>query len=276
MRLHEIALHFLTDTREVLDFGPPHARVSSHLSLPAHIAVGEVQASDATDIGPGRVAVGMIGPDPATHTDPQSLGALLARLRPGARAVLLSGWPIEVLPYHRLLGPLGAARCQVTDVVPVEQAPLHGGVHCALVIACVDKVLPVRSYLTDLQGEQVPAGPEDEFATTLRVLNEYVLAEFVSRPLRQRLAEVETAAELRQQLTARQTQVERLEHRLAKAQASLASVESSATYQLGNTLVQGVRHPARAVVSVPKGVAQVWRTWRASRRRQPPSQTVAS
>ncbi len=263
MRVNELLPLILGDADEIVDVSPEPADLRQLLRVPERIRYNRSAFDEAAslNLGPGTLVVGLFGPTPPAQSDPDALGPVLRTMQPGARALLLIGWPIPDLPANRLLGPLVEGNCQIVDVVPLDRAHVLGA-HCALMVECVDKLAPTRLYLIDIPRQPASdarAGtePTGELRTMLRAVNEYVLGDFVSRPLRQRLQVLEAVE------AERLGQIKELKHSLARTEARLASIEQSTTYQVGRALVDGIRHPARAVVSVPRDLTRVWRNRKA-------------
>ena len=315
MRMSELVPLYVDDADEIVDL--TEGDLWRFLEVPdriRHVQRSPQQAAEH-DAAAGTVVLAFVGPPLLASAEPDNLAPVLRRLRPGARAILLIGWPIAELPYHRLLGPLVDARCQLTAVVPLDRPSVHGA-HCALVIECVNKILPPRAYLTDIPTSADPDQPSvegvDDLRTLLRIVNEHVLGDLVARPLRKRLLELEHADAERAKAVAQRAQAEaqraaaharasaledvqverdravkriaelddvvaELEHRMSRqveefaAQATsrdaqirrlrdrLNVLQSSTTFQVGQAVVSGAKHPARAVVTVPRDLARVWR-----------------
>jgi hypothetical protein len=156
------------------------------LQPPETVPVRPYDPDDTAGFPPGTVLGAFAGPDPEAHVEPDVLAPALRRLPVGGRVVVLLGWPIEDLPFHTLLGPLGDAGCQVLQAVPLDKASRHGA-HCAVIAARVDHLAPLRTYLDDspitLDGE----GPD--LRALLRLVGEHTFSDLVARPLRRRLAE---------------------------------------------------------------------------------------
>jgi len=264
MRLQELTSLYLATATRVLDLTGEDIDVQTELRLkPDVYQRASIDEAAGSDLGPGVIVLALLGPD--RLTTPEAIAPMLRNLQPGARAVLLIGWPIDEVPGHRLLGPLSAARCQVLEAVPLDRVSVGAPVHCVVITQRVEKLAPPRAYLTDIGADQDSFGDDgaDEFASVLRAVNECVLMDFVSRPLRRRVFEQHTATELRRQLDQRDARLKQVETKLAQAHQRLAMVQASATFQVGQAMVDGLRHPARAIVTIPRDLARVWRGRRA-------------
>jgi hypothetical protein len=190
MRTRELILTYRGGAAELVAVAPAGVDLADHLGPPDDLAVrahhpGPVAALVA---GPDALVVVALGPAPDRHVDPADLAGIVDGLPVGTRIVLLCAWPVADLPYHRFLTPLVAGRCQVRAAVPVDRLP---GVGCAVVADRVDAVAPPGAYLLDAGAEPEPDADADPLGPVLRAVNEYVLTDFVTRPLRRRLAELE-------------------------------------------------------------------------------------
>lgn len=284
MLIHELLPLVGDGVREVVDVTPEPARVGRRLRAPEGVRRQVLGLDEAAELepGPDHVVVALLGPDPEVHSDPGALAPVLGRLRPGAHAVLLLAWPIAELPYHLLLEPLVNGSCQVIEAVGLQRVDGQGP-HCALVVRCVDAVTAPRAYLMDIRPERpAPVDPgRDERRVMLRVANEYVLADFVARPMRQRLIELERQVrDLDQVLASRYAdlskagrQVTQLRTQLAKARAQAAALKDSVSFQLGRVIADGARRPGRSLLTAPRDLTRVWRA-RHSRQSQQPEATA--
>ncbi|MFE9201837.1 hypothetical protein [Micromonospora sp. NPDC007230] len=201
MLIHEL-LPLFGEVDEVVDLAPEAAELSRHLRLSEGVRhvrctgqeVGRLPWPDR------RLLVALVGEE-GPRTGPDELCEALAAAPVGTPALLLLGWPVAELPAHRLLDPLVAAGCQVITAVPLDRVAGHGA-YAALVLRRVDRLAVPRPYLLDLDDE--PVRPDDDPAdlrVALRIANEWLLADLVSRPLRRRLREQETElADLRRRL----------------------------------------------------------------------------
>ncbi|WDZ87816.1 hypothetical protein [Micromonospora cathayae] len=236
MRLHEIDTHLLDGVREIVDVTHEQVRLRRHLRAPEEVAYRRADL-DAPDgpLGAGVLALALTGPNPPGHTDPSALVPLLGRLAPGARLLLLLGWPVAAIPYHRLLDPLGAARCQVVTAAPLDRVAIRG-VHAALVVERVTSVTTPRPYLSP--EDHSPRESADHTTALLRMANEYVLGDLVTRPARRRLAELDDrVAALTRELAERDEALRAAERDLAGARARLAALESPSASALGRLVL---------------------------------------
>jgi hypothetical protein len=276
MHIHEL-LPALGDVREVVhvdageaEGGTGESELTDYLRIPAGVAYRRHEPADAEklDLDEGAVIVCLLGPA-APQLDPDAVAPVLDAMPIGGTALLLVGWPVTDLPYHRLLGPLGGASCQAIEAVPLEGAVAHHGAHAALVVRRVGRLAPPRPYLTGQRSGRTADADADidseaGLRMALRMANEYVLADLVARPMRARMADLE------RDLANREGRLREAEQRLAKAKARIAVLEASATYRVGQAVVRGARNPARAVVGVPRDLARIWRD-RGNRGGAPPS-----
>lgn len=209
----------------------------------------------AETLEPGDLVVAAAGPG---RQEPDDLAPTLGALPPGGRLLLFSSWPVADLPYHRLLGPLGAACLQVTDAIPLSQS--RYGFHAALLATRVTEPMPPRGYLLGL-GATPGTGDDETLGTMLRMANEHVLGDLVARPARRRLREQDIeVAELRAELAALEIERDTIRHRLTAAEQQNERLLASASFRVGRAFVAGARHPARAVITAPRDLVQIWRT----------------
>jgi FkbM family methyltransferase len=271
-------LPLIKDVARIVDVSRGRVDLRRHLVIPSTLPYTRVDPDDLgeTTFGEDTLLLCLIGPDEAAHTPADALSPVLRALPTGAKVLMLAGWAAETFPYHLVLGPLGDGRCQVTDAVPVDQSARHG-LHVALLAERVAALLPPRAYLMDVRTDDeqpVSAGPgpaSDPLAVQLRAVNEHLLGELVARPVRRRVRELDDrVVALEAQLaaqsedtTALRTELKGRDRDLARLRQRLSTLESSPTFRLGRTLVDGARHPGRAVVTVPVNLAKIWRAHRA-------------
>ncbi|HEU5109312.1 MAG TPA: hypothetical protein VFT95_12275 [Micromonosporaceae bacterium] len=261
MHLHEL-LAVLGDVREVVEVASPEVDddLAGLLRLPDGINWRRAEPADAgkLDLEDGGLVAGVLGPD---RFDPDELAPALGALPVGGTVLLVLGWPILDLPYHRLLGPFGAASCQVVDAIPLEGAAVTAGLHAALVVRRVDRLAAPRPYIVGLgNGRDAEVEPAAELRTALRIANEHALGELVTRPLRLRMADLERDLAAREsRLAETQRSLARAQAKIVRMEARLAELRGSATFRVGQAVVKGARNPARAVVAVPRDLARIWR-----------------
>ncbi|MEU9506133.1 hypothetical protein AB0D32_07610 [Micromonospora sp. NPDC048170] len=239
MRLHEVDERLFDGVHEVVDVTHPEVTLARHLRMPAQVRYRRAGTAEPEgDLDEGVLVLALTGPNPPAHTDPDALAPLLHRLRPGARLLLLAGWAVADLPVHRLLDPLGAASCQVIAATPLDRVAIRG-VHATLLVERVDTVVTPRPHLTG-SARATDAGQSP--VPLLRMANEYVLTDLVTRPARRRLAELaDRVAELDRQLAERDARLAETERELAGCRSRLAAVESSPALRMGRLLLAGPR-----------------------------------
>lgn len=216
----------------------------------------------------------LLGPQEGTHTSPADLGRALHALPIGAKALILLGWSPESVPHHAVLGMLADGGCQLTDAEPVEASGRYG-MDAVLLAERVEKVQPRRAYLVEDPATDEASQPEvpgvDSLAVRLWLANQAVLGEMITGPLRRQVrllddraaklaedlaASKQTAVKARAELAAR-------DQELTKVKKRIKSLQSSSSFRLGQTLVDGARHPGKGVVAVPMTMAKIWRERRA-------------
>ncbi|MEU2423759.1 hypothetical protein ABZ619_22495 [Streptomyces sp. NPDC007851] len=264
MRLTDLLHPHLDDVTSVVDATTGGLRLDPYLHLPP----GVTATRHGQPVGAGELMLLCYGPDPALHGDEADCLAALERLRPGARGLIVFGHPGTELPYHRLLDALVAHRCQVLHAASLGYTHLHAGA----VFACTEELLPPHDWF----GRPLPA---DGFATALRIADEYVLADFVSRSQRARLIDLERAAEetaralanaredgLAERLAAALRDKDQLAAALRGArertgvlEARVAMLEGSTSLRVGKALVSAARSPRRGAARLPGELYGMWR-----------------
>ncbi|MFE6281995.1 hypothetical protein [Streptomyces sp. NPDC057877] len=264
MRLTDLLHPHLDGVTTVVDATAGGIGLEPYLHLPDGIALDHGER----DIGAGELVLVSYGPEPALHGSEADCLAVLDRMRPGARGLLLFGHHGPELPYHRLLDALVAHHCQVLRAAPLDYVHLHAGA----VFARTDELLPPH----DWSGRPVPG---EGLATALRIADEYVLADLVSRSLRARLLDLERDAEdaerargpahpdgLAERLAAAVREKDQLaaalhgaRERIALLQDRVAMLEGSTSLRVGRALVSAARSPRRAAPRLPRELYGLWR-----------------
>ncbi|MFD0318423.1 hypothetical protein [Streptomyces flavalbus] len=264
MRLTDLLHPHLDGVTAVVDATTGGLSLEPYLHLPADVPLHRGDR----DVGEGELVLVSYGPEAALHGSEDDLLAVLARLRPGARGLLLFGHRGPELPYHRLLDALVAHRCQVLRAAPLDYVHLHAGA----VFVRTDELLPPHDYA----GRPVPT---EGFATELRVADEYVLADLVSRTLRARVLDLERDAEdaartggpahadgLTERLAAAVREKDQLatalrgaRERVALLESRVAMLEGSTSLRVGRALVSAARSPRRAAPRLPGELYGLWR-----------------
>ncbi|MGK5529917.1 hypothetical protein [Streptomyces sp. URMC 129] len=265
MRLMNLLLPHLDGVTTVLDATGGGLDIKPYLHLPDGV---KLRPDDGeSPIGNGTLMLLSYGPEPGLHGDPEDCRRLLGRMRPGGRGLLVFGYRSAELPYHRLLDDLVRNRCQVLRATSLDYLHLHGGA----VLAHARELLPPYD---DASGSPLPDGTA---ANALRMSDEYVLADFVSRALRVRLLDLEAAREAdAQTLEAARDQQTRLAEtvrerdrlaaalsqarkRLGVLEARVEMLQGSASLRVGQALVAAARDPVRGAARLPRDLYGLWR-----------------
>ncbi|WP_128434368.1 hypothetical protein [Streptomyces cyaneus] len=270
MRLTDLLHPHLDGVTTVVDATRGGLSLEPYLHLPPGVALRE---DDEQPVAEGELALLSYGPDAELHGSEDACRAVLARMRPGARGLIVLGHRASELPYHRLLDHLVAHRCQVLRAAPLDYVHLHAGA----VIARTDELLPPHDFF----GRPVPA---DGHATALRIADEYVFADLASRSLRARVLDLERTVEeaertrgaagqdgLAERLAAAVREKDQLAAALRAARdrvevlrARVAMLEGSTSLRVGKALVTAARSPKRGAVRLPGELYGLWRGRRRS------------
>ncbi|OIJ64778.1 hypothetical protein [Streptomyces mangrovisoli] len=271
MRLTDLLHPHLDGVTTVVDATPGALRLEPYLHLPDGVRL----VRDERPVGEGHLVIMSYGPDPALHGTDDDCRAVLERLRPGGRGLVLFGHRGTELPYHRLLDHLVAQRCQVLRADVLDYVHLHAGA----VFTRTDELLPPYDWF----GHPVAS---EGFPTELRTADEYVLADFVSRSLRARVLDLERIAEeaeharaearedtLADRLAAAVREKEQLASALRGArdrvgvlEARVAMLEGSTSLRMGRALVAAARSPRKGATRLPGELYGMWRGRRAKSR----------
>ncbi|MHB9857861.1 hypothetical protein [Streptomyces sp. YIM S03343] len=291
MRLTDLLHPHLDGVTTVVDATAGGLRLEPYLHLPDGIALRREQG----DIGEGTLVLIATGPDPALHGTEDDCLAVLERMRPGGRGIVLFGHPGPELPYHRVLDHLVRHNCQVLRAAPLDYTHLHAGA----VFTRTDELLPPLDWFgrpvpTDgLQTDGLPTdglptdGLPTALRTALRTAGEYVLADLVSRALRVRVLDLECVAEeaerdraavrehgLADRLAATVREKDQLAAALRAArerngvlESRVTMLEGSTSLRVGRALVSAARSPRRGAARLPGELYDLWRVRRTRGRR---------
>ncbi|MGI5379493.1 hypothetical protein ACQEV2_35610 [Streptomyces sp. CA-251387] len=273
MRLTDLLHPHLDGVTTVVDTTRGGLRLEPYLHLPPGVALHCDDEQDERPFGEGELALLSYGPDAELHGSENAWRAVLARMQPGARALIVFGHHVADLPHHRLLDALVAHRCQVLRAAPLDYVHLHAGA----VVARTDELLPSHDFF----GRSVPS---DGHATALRIADEYVFADLASRSLRARVLDLERTVEeaerargtagqdgIADRLSAAVREKEQLAAALRAArdrvevlQARVAMLEGSTSLRVGKALVSAARSPKRGAARLPGELYGLWRGRRRS------------
>jgi hypothetical protein len=268
VRIADLIRPHLAGITRVVDLNTGSVDLAPQLHLPDGMHYERMGPNERTDerFGAGDFVIGVMGPDPGRHGDPDDVIRALERVDAGARGMLLFGHETAELPYHRLLDVFGSRRCQVLQLASVVHASMHSGA----VFERVERLQAPRDYAgVGLTDAELAAAHADELGLELRIANEYLFSAFVARRARARLVDLERAAARAAGIEARigelTQEVSRLNHALGQRErqlktttARLANVETSTSTKLGQTLVSVARNPARGVVRLPLDLRRLW------------------
>ena len=155
-------------------------------------------------LGKNTLLVISAGPDPARHLPFGVCRQVLEHVLDGGRGLVLFGYPSTQLPYHQILDTLVTRDCQVLQAATLDYEHLRCGIAFTRTGAAATGLASTGLASTgpastgevqaprDYFGRPVPGARYPEAA--LRIANEYVLADFVSRGLRARVADLERSA----------------------------------------------------------------------------------
>jgi FkbM family methyltransferase len=262
-------LPLVKNVERVIDASAGKQDLRRHLMVPDDLPFSAATTEWRGD-GAGTLVLCMLGPEAGSHTPPAELARKLSALPVGVTVLILAGWPAETLPVHVVLQTLADGHCQLTDAVSLSSTERYG-MHVALLAERVETVQPRAARLSGvLPGEPAP-WPDARLPAQLWVLNQPVLGELAVAPLREQVRTLEERiTQLSEELTAARaetdearTAVQARTRQLAKSRKARAALEASASFRLGKSLVDGVRHPGKGMVAVPRTVADIWRARRA-------------
>ncbi len=239
----------VSGVRTVIDTSTGTLDLRPYLHLPDDVDL--IRDHGDGDIGPGALALVVLGPDRRLHGEETDLRRALRRLQPGAHALIALGYPSAELPYHRMLDDLVAARSQVLAAASLDYTHLPVGLLAA----------PTES-------------------TDPRLANGYLLADCVARGLRARLLDLEEAAARGRDAESAIVAAQHAEHQLARVvrerdaasqtlqrtrdrvgvlEARVAMLEESTSLKVGRALVAAARRPGRGTARLPHALYGLWR-----------------
>lgn len=265
MRALDLLQPYLAETDRILDESTSDGDLRRLLFLPDTIEYVRGRGAQAADgaeraeIGPGTLVMAVMGPDRNAQGGSDDVISVLARLKTGSRAVILFGWDVADLPYHRILDTLTEHRCQVIQVTDLEIA----GLKSAAVIERVDDLVPPRDA-TGAPTVPPPTTAGERLAMEIRIANKSMFAEARARAVRHTM-EVPASGADQARFEAYRAQAERQlqerDARIKKLETQVAKLEESSSLKLGQTLTRATRSP-RALVRLPLDLVRIWRSRR--------------
>ncbi|MBA2314533.1 MAG: hypothetical protein H0V87_04020 [Chloroflexi bacterium] len=186
MRLRDLLHPHLDGISSVVECHAGSLTLEPYLQLPDGVAYARCAPDAAPERFPAdQLPIGILGPDAGRHGDPDDAIGLIPRLPPGGRALILFGFPSATLPFHRLLDALSRASCQVLQLASLDYDHVYSGA----LVASTDRLQVPRDPLGDPIASDDGSGPQ--LGLELRIANEYIFTDFVSRGLRVRLFDLE-------------------------------------------------------------------------------------
>ena len=229
-----------------------------------------------TDASAARVLeLAIVGPDPALDGPGSDVLDAIRRLEPGDRCAILFGYETYALPFQPLLDELTSAHAQVVHLSALD----HDRLHAAAMVMTSEEPVIVRDLMD--RPLSPPDDPEQGDPVFLRMMNEYLFAEFVLTSLRAQLFDdgpgpVTTAEPFMEQvdydLERARAEAEQARAEAQRAWAEAERIAGSTSYQLGRTLVETARRRS-PVTGLPRAMLRVWRTTGDSATPPPGSQT---
>jgi len=257
MRIGDLLRPYEGGLRRILDETPAGIDVRRHLFTSDAIDYIRAGSGSVGPVPAGTIVLTALGPDRKEHGDPTYAGAVIARLEPGARAIVLFGWKPDELPYHRILDVLAEHRCQVLQVAPLEL----GSLGAAAVIERVDSLKEPRDPLGEPMIVEVGEGL-DQLSIGLRIANESGFLACADRYLRAALVNGSRSVSeggLDSYRTRLDSQLKERDARILQLEKQVRMYEASGALKLGRVLAAAGRSP-RALVHLPLDLLRIWRS----------------
>ncbi|WP_125811072.1 FkbM family methyltransferase [Actinoplanes sp. ATCC 53533] len=276
-------LPLISGVGRIVDVSPGAEDLRRHLMVPGDLPYSAVAPAAVADtaLTSDDLLLCLLGPREGTHTPAADLGRALHALPAGVKVLILAGWSPEDFPQQVVLQMLADGHCQLADAVPVDSSGRYG-MEVALLAERVEKIQPRRAHLADAPAGDEALPPDvpgaDQLPMQLWLANQSVLGELVTGTLLHRVhalgdrvtqltaqmaAARETVAEAKQTAAEAKAAKAARDEDLTRAKKQIRSLKSSLTFRLGQTLVDGARHPGKGVVTVPVTMAKIWRDRRA-------------
>jgi hypothetical protein len=241
MRLVDLLRPYLAEATHVEDCTPSSLHIGRQIFLPGNVDIARTIRSAGSHpvLGPGTIALTVVGPDPDLHGDPDILAQTLDRLRVGGRVVILFGWQAAVLPYRRVLDQLAEHHCQVLQAAELDADETPS----AVVVERVDRLVPFHDAL----GQTADVAPGDDAARLrllVRLVDTALFAELTTRAM-----QTTRASEPMPPNPALAMELERQDARIRQLEAKIASYEASTSLRAGRAIVRLTR-PLRRLVAM--------------------------
>jgi hypothetical protein len=235
------------------------------------------ESEEPPQITDGTLVVMAVGPDGSRQFPLAAARRVLEHIGPAGRGLMLFGYAGAELPYHQVIDALTTQRCQVLHAATLDYLHLR----CGIAFSRPGELQAPRDYAGQPVSVSDAAAadsrtPAESSQVALRIANEYVLADFVSRGLRAHLLDLErlagaaafdrgTTAGLTSKNERLARDLEEAQRQLSRADARVAAIERSATWEVGRMLVSAARNPRRGM-RVPRQLYRLWQQRGASAR----------
>jgi hypothetical protein len=264
IRVSDFARGYVTGVTRVVVIAPGDIDLRALLQVPEAVEYTDVGADGKLEVSAESLGVLALEKD----IDPEATAAALSQVQDGGTVLLLLGWSILDLPWHRVLDVAVSADLQVVDVVTVAARRYP----TAAVLRRAERLVVPPPHLGS--GHHAPTTVEADDAAArrlaLRIAGELAFVGLRERRLRVVVDETREALRLKnQELAAANKELERSraelqsEHsRVKKTEARLENVQGSPSLQLGQALEEA--RSLRGLVRLPVRVVRI----RRQRRRQ--------
>jgi hypothetical protein len=258
MRLVDFTRPFLEGRQRIVDATPSWLDLRPRLYLARAVAYERVVPGGGPTgpLGTDTLAFAVLGPDPTDHGDPDTVAALLDRLTPGGRAIVLLGWGPADLPDRRLAALLSGSADQILGLCEIDDGPTP-------VAVAVERVTAVAS-VADRTGAALVSPPTDRaerLAFEVGLANRVVIGSFIEDGLRLAAAPSEGALgedRFDRERRRHQDKMDAAETNIRRLEATIRDIESSTSLEVGRLMVESARSP-RGVARLPLDLIRAWR-----------------
>ncbi|MGL4174369.1 MAG: hypothetical protein ACRCTR_09950 [Actinomycetota bacterium] len=238
MRLHDLVHRHLDGANSVTEFNAGD-ETEKVLRLPPSVSYQRGNLTDPKCFAATTLSLLKLGTNPEPAPEIDALGAALASAQVNATVIFLLSWSYQDLPANHLLPALISHSFQIREIHSLASPLARSG----LVAQRVDDLQPLNSYLGKYDG-----APIDQLKSQLRLVNEYLVADFYIRSLRD-----QSKADLKKPVAATSNpKIKQLENRIVL-------LEESTTMRAGRALVAAAKQPVRGIYQLPRDLIKLKR-----------------